>query len=84
MLGNIVMIENQEGKESKLNNGNTHINRGFELMIRPRKRKEEEEPKTFQLEFGKIISFFKTEINFYFNFQLGIKGRKKSQGEKQC
>ena len=78
------MTKNQEGKRKDLNKSDPHINRGFELMIRPRKRKEEEEPKTFQLEFGKIISFFKTEINFYFNFQLGIKGRKKSQGEKQC
>ena len=78
------MTKDLDDEKNKLNNADTHINRGFELMLRPHKRKEKESPKTFQLEFGKMISFLKTEIHFYFNFQLDIKRKRNSKGERQC
>ena len=49
-----------------------HINRGVELLLRKRRRKPEE-PKTFQLSFGKMVSLFRREINIYFEFLLDIK-----------
>jgi hypothetical protein len=49
-----------------------HINRGVELLLRKRRRKPEE-PKTFQLSFGKMVSLFRREINIYFEFSLDIK-----------
>ena len=83
MQGGIVMTENLEGGENDLNNGEIHINRGFELMLRPRKRKEEEPPpKTFQVKFGNMISFFNREIEFYLDFHLDIRKSSFNQGEE--
>jgi len=48
------------------------INRGVELLLRKR-RKKPEVPKIFQVKFGKIISFFKQEIDFFFEFHLDIR-----------
>ena len=60
-----------DGK-SVLNNETTHINRGFELLLRNRRRKPEP-PKTFQVKFGKMVSFFRREIVFHLNFYLDIR-----------
>jgi hypothetical protein len=50
------------------------MNRGFELMLRKRKNVEEEKkPKTFQMKFGKKLSFLKREIDFKFKFHLDFK-----------
>jgi len=49
-----------------------HINRGVELLLRNRRRKPEQ-PKTFQFNFGKMVSLLKREINIYFEFSLDIK-----------
>lgn len=67
------MTKDQDEKESKLNNPDTHINRGFELMLRPHKRKEEIKPKTFQVKFGKMISLFRKEFHFFIDFHFDIK-----------
>ena len=40
MQGGIVMTESLEDERNDLNNNEIHINRGFELMLRPRKRKD--------------------------------------------
>ena len=66
------MTENQEDAKSKLNNEDTHINRGFELLLRNRRRKTER-PKTFQVKFGKMVSLFRREIVFHLNFYLDIR-----------
>jgi len=52
------------------------INRGVELLLRNKTRRREE-PKTFQLKFGKMLSLFKREIHFLIDFQLDFK-RKRS------
>ena len=58
MHGSIVMTSDQEEeKNNNLNNSEPEINRGIELLLRNR-RKRESEPKTFQVKFGKMISLF--------------------------
>ena len=72
MLGDIVVIENEEGVERTLNNAEPHINKGVELLLRNR-RKVQEKPKTFQIKFGNMISIFKRDIVFHFNFYLDVR-----------
>jgi len=66
------MIEGEEEEKKKLNNHNSHINRGVELLLRNR-RKKPEPPKTFQVKFGKMVSLFRREIVFHLNFYLDIR-----------
>jgi len=72
MLGDIAMINDQEEEESKLNKSRTEINRGVELLLRKRRTKPEP-PKTFQIKFGKMVSFFRREIILHLNFYLDIR-----------
>ncbi|HAW78782.1 MAG TPA: hypothetical protein DCX27_03105 [Balneola sp.] len=72
MLGDIEMTNDQEEKESKLNKSRTEINRGIELLLRKRRTKPEP-PKTFQIKFGKMVSFFRREIILHLNFYLDIR-----------
>ena len=66
------MIEGEEEEKKKLNNHNSHINRGVELLLRNR-RKKPEPPKTFQVKFGKMVSLFRREIVLHMNFYLDIR-----------
>ena len=67
------MTENQEDEKKDLNNDKPlEINRGVELLLRNRRRKPEA-PKTFQVKFGDLFSFFDREIVFHFNFYLDIR-----------
>ena len=66
------MTDDQEDAKSNLNNEDTHINRGFELLLRNRRRKPEP-PKTFQIKFGKMVALFRREIVFHMNFYLDIR-----------
>jgi len=67
------MTRDQEEKnENPLNNQEPHINRGVELLLRSR-RKNPEPPKTFQVKFGKMVSFLRREIVFHLNFYLDIR-----------
>jgi hypothetical protein len=67
------MTEGQEEEKKVLNKSKSpEINRGVELLLRNR-RKKPEKPKTFQVKFGNMISFFKREIVFHFNFYLDIR-----------
>ena len=72
MHGGIVMTDDLGGEKIILNNQETHINRGVELLLRNRRRKPEP-PKTFQVKFGKMVSFFKREIVLHLNFYLDIR-----------
>ena len=72
MLGGIVMNDDLEEGKNNLNNDETHINRGVELLLRNR-RGRPDPPKTFQIKFGKMISFLRREIVFHFNFYLDIR-----------
>ena len=66
------MIEGEEEEKKKLNNHNSHVNRGVELLLRNRRRRPEP-PKTFQVKFGKMVSLFRREIVFHLNFYLDIR-----------
>jgi len=71
MLGSIVMTKDQEEKNN-LNNSGPEINRGVELLLRNR-RKRESKPKTFQMKFGKMISLFQREFHFFIEFHFDVK-----------
>ena len=73
MHGSIVMTENLEGAKSKLNNSEPEINRGIELMLRNRRKKPPEKPKTFQVKFGKMVTLLRREIVLHLNFYLDIR-----------
>ena len=67
------MTEDQEDAKKDLNkNEPLEINRGVELLLRNR-RKKPDKPKTFQVKFGKLISFWNREIVFHVNVYLDIK-----------
>ncbi len=71
MQGDTVTIESQ-AERSNLNNDEPHINRGVELLLRNRRRNQDQ-PKTFQIKFGNMIALFKREFVFHFNFYLDIR-----------
>ena len=73
MQGDIVMTESLDAEKSNLNSDEPQINRGVELLLRNRRKKRTDQPKTFQIKFGNMISFFKREIVFHFNFYIDIK-----------
>ena len=66
------MTGDLEGEAKDLNNDKPEINKGVELLLRNRRRKPER-PKTFQVKFGNLFSFFNREIVFHFNFYLDIR-----------
>ena len=72
MPGSIIMTKERGDEKRKLNNSEPEINRGVELLLRKR-RKKSEEPKTFQMRFGKMISLLKREIHIQFEFHLDIR-----------
>ena len=65
------MTEDQEDAKKDLNNDKPQINRGVELLLRNRRKPEL--PKTFQVKFGYMVSFWNREIIFHFNFYLDIR-----------
>ena len=73
MLKDIVMTDDLDGEEKILNKPDPHLNRGVELLLRNRRRAEP--PKTFQVRFGNMVSLFKRDIVFHFNFYLDIRKR---------
>ena len=75
MPGDIIMINDQGDERSKLNNSEPQINRGVELLLRNR-RKRESKPKTFQVKFGKMISLFRREFHFFIEFHFDIRKKK--------
>ena len=67
------MTDVPEEEKKHLNNDKPlEINRGVELLLRNRRRKPEA-PKTFQVKFGNLFSFFDREIVFHLNFYLDIR-----------
>lgn len=49
------------------------INKGVELMLRNKNKKRREDPKTFQIRFGKMVSFLRREIHIFFEFSFDIR-----------
>ena len=67
------MTEDREDEKKDLNKDKPlEINRGVEVLLRNRRRKPDP-PKTFQIKFGNMFSFFRREIVFHFNFYLDIR-----------
>ena len=66
------MTEDQEDEKKVLNKDKLEINRGFELLLRNR-RKKPDKPKTFQVKFGKLIALWNREIVFHVNVYLDIR-----------
>jgi hypothetical protein len=66
------MIDDQEGEKRKLNKSEPQINRGVELLLR-NKRRRESKPKTFQVKFGKMISLFRREYHFFIEFHFDVR-----------
>ena len=58
--------------KTKINKSEIQINRGIELLLNGGKRKK----KTFHTLFKKIVCFFNTEIDIYFEFSLNIRKKK--------
>ena len=65
------MTEDLEDEKKSLNKETTEINRGVELLLR--RRRKPEKPKTFQVKFGNLFSFWNREIVFHFDFYLDIR-----------
>ena len=68
--------KDQEGKESPLNkedleDDSPRMNRGFELLLRNKKRREP--PKTFQLKFRKALSIFGRRVEFFLDTHLAVR-----------
>jgi len=74
------MINDQQDERSNLNNSEPEINRGIELLLR-NKRRRESEPKTFQVKFGKMISLFQREFHFFIEFHFDIRKNQLSGDE---
>jgi hypothetical protein len=51
------------------------INRGVDFILNGGKKKEQPVPKTFHLVFGKLVGFFKWEVDLYLEFSLDFKKR---------
>ena len=83
MHGGIVVTEDKEEEKSPLNKiksdeDSLKINKGVELLLRNKRRVQA--PKTFQVKFGNMVSFFNREIEFYLDFHLDIR-KSNSKGE---
>ena len=66
------MINDQDDVKNKLNKSEPEINRGIELFLRNRRRRESK-PKTFQVRFGKMISLFRRELHFFIEFHFDVR-----------
>ena len=73
MQRGIKMKKDLEEREDPLNNDNESLkmNRGFELLLRNKNRRKP--PKTFQVKFGKMVSFFRREFHFFLDIQFDIR-----------
>ena len=84
MLGDIAVTDDLEEEKSPLNKiksdeDSLKINKGVELLLRNKRRVQK--PKTFQVKFGNMVSFFNREVEFYLNFHLDIRNSSSQDGE---
>ena len=64
----------KETSDLAVRNGpDLQINKGVELMLRNKNKKRREDPKTFQIRFGKMVSFLRREIHIFFEFSFDIR-----------
>ena len=62
----------RDKRPGRKNGPDLQINKGVELMLR-NKTKKEERSKTFQIRFGKMISLFRRELHISLDFSLDVK-----------
>lgn len=72
MRGDTKKTSDQDERKSS----DLQINKGVELMLR-NKTKKEEKPRTFQVKFGKMVSFLRREFHIFLHFSFDV--RKSSQ-----
>ena len=65
--------KNKKLLSHKINKINTYKNRGVELILNGGNKKQK---KQFHILFNKIVCFFNTEIDIYFEFSLLVKRKK--------
>ncbi len=64
----------EKSEENSLNKSKPpQVNRGVELILRNKRRKTLQKPKTFHIMFGNMISLWNREIHFHFEISLDIK-----------
>ena len=84
MHGSMNKKKDQDENERPINNRNSdpplNLNRGVELLLRNKRRKPDP-PKTFEKKFGRVIPFFKKEINLFLDFSLDVKTKESLKGE---
>ena len=61
-----------ESLNNKINKSDIPVNRGLELILNGGKKKR----KTFHVLFNKMVCFFNTEIDIYFEFSLNLRKKK--------
>lgn len=72
MQKGIRMTKDPEDEKNPLNNKESpNMNRGFELLLRNKKRREK--PKTFQVKFEKMVSLFRREFHFFLDIQFDVR-----------
>ena len=64
--------KNKKSLNHNLNKNEIYVNRGLELILSGGKKKR----KPFHILFNKIVCFFNTEIDIYFEFSLLVKRKK--------
>lgn len=77
MQVNMATKKDQGEGENPLNKKTSEdpqIDRGAELLLRRRRKSE---PKTFQINFGKMVSFFKRDFHLSFDIVFDIKKQEK-------
>ena len=59
--------------KNKINKSDIPVNRGLELILNGGKKKKR---KPFHIIFNKMICFFNTELDIYFEFSLNLRKKK--------
>ena len=76
MHGGMKVKKDQEENESPLNkedleDDSPRMNRGFELLLRNKKRREP--PKTLEFKFGKALSIFGRRVEFFLDTHIDVR-----------
>ena len=65
--------KNKKSLKNKINKNNIDVNRGVELILSGGKKKKR---KPFHIIFNKMVCFFNTELDIYFEFSLNLRKKK--------
>ena len=68
--------KNNKSLKNKINKNNIPVNRGVELILSGGKKKR----KPFHILLNKVVCFFNTEIDIYFEFSLNLRKKNNFKG----